>query len=311
MNQFPKLFIKAGLIYLVMGVVLGILIGIMPELSGRLRFVHIHLNLLGFMTMMIAGVAYHVLPRFSSRTLPWPTGTKYHFILQNVGLVGMLAAHLGGGFYTSGLARNLFILFAVMTAVGLLIMAYNLYFVLSAPEASPAPTKITPDMKVGDALDHFPQALEVFLQNGFDTLANPVARNTFAKVITIGAACEKHGVDVAEFMVKLNTALFQKPESASPPSPASENAPAGTSINKGEYCRPDVMVGRLIKAYPETKAVFEKHYGEGCFTCPGQAFETVHQTAQMHNVDTDMILKEINTTIESVLGHSTQNRPSP
>ena len=77
MDNTPRLFIKAGLIYAVIGALLGITMAINPSLSHPLRFIHIHLNLLGFMTMMVSGVAYHVLPRFSARTLPWPAGMKY------------------------------------------------------------------------------------------------------------------------------------------------------------------------------------------------------------------------------------------
>jgi len=78
-----------------------------------------------------------------------------------------------------------------------------------------------------------------------------------------------------------------------------ETQPVGKSIEQGELCKPDVMVGSLIKTYPETKAVFEKHYGEGCFSCPGQVYETVEQTAHMHSVDPEIILQEINDVIGS------------
>lgn len=133
MERYPGLFIRAGLIYLMVGVVLGAAIGLNPDLSARLRFVHIHLNLLGFMTMMMAGVAYHVLPRFSARPLPWPDGVKYHFMLHNPGLIGMLSAHMAGGYYGEGWIRAAFVLFAVMTSCGLFFMFYNLYFILSKP----------------------------------------------------------------------------------------------------------------------------------------------------------------------------------
>ena len=33
-------------------------------------------------------------------------------------------------------------------------------------------------------------------------------------------------------------------------------------------------------------------------SCPGQVFETVEKTAQMHNVDPELILGEINAVIE-------------
>ena len=133
MENYPRLFIKAGLIYFVLGIVLGVKMAFVP--GGSIRFVHIHLNLLGFMTMMIAGVSYHVLPRFSARAVPWPEGVKYHFILHNVGLMGMLLTYLLGGM-TGGLIGILFGLFSLITGVGLLIMCYNLYFVLTEDRKS-------------------------------------------------------------------------------------------------------------------------------------------------------------------------------
>jgi hypothetical protein len=130
MEIYAKRFTKMALIYLALGVVMGVVIGTLPQWGERLRFVHIHLNLLGFMTMFIAGVAYHVLPRFNSRPVPWPGGVKYHFILHNVGLWGMATTHLAGGLWSGGLLHAAFVGFALMTGIGLLIMAYNLYFIL-------------------------------------------------------------------------------------------------------------------------------------------------------------------------------------
>ncbi len=131
MEIYAKRFTKMALIYLVLGVVMGVVIGTQPEWSQRLRFVHIHLNLLGFMTMFISGVAYHVLPRFNACPVPWPDGVKYHFILHNAGLLGMVTTHLAGGLWSGGILHAAFVMFAVMTGAGLLIMAGNLYFVLT------------------------------------------------------------------------------------------------------------------------------------------------------------------------------------
>jgi len=129
MEKYPRLFIQTALIYLLIGVILGVVIGTDPMLAVRFRFVHIHLNLLGFMVMFIAGVAYHVLPRFTARTMPWPAGVKYHFYLQNVGLLGMLGAKLMNDFWTTG-GKTIFVLFAIVTASGLFIMICNLFCVL-------------------------------------------------------------------------------------------------------------------------------------------------------------------------------------
>lgn len=299
MQNYPRLFIKAGLIYAVIGALLGITIAINPSLSHPLRFIHIHLNLLGFMTMMVAGVAYHVLPRFSARTLPWPGGMKVQFILQNVGLIGMATVH-GFGSWRGGEHQPIFVFFALLAGVAFGIMFYNLYFVLSPSEEEPLPTEITGDMKVGTVLDQFPASLTIFIESGFQTLANPTARQTFAKVVSIDKACEKHGVSALEFLGKLNQEIFGKETSPTPETVDS----AGQEIERGEMCEGDTRVGSLIKTYLTTKSVFEKHYGEGCFSCPGQVYETVAQTASMHNVDLELILKEINVAIQNELSTS-------
>ncbi len=311
MDIYAKWFTKAGLIYLILGVLLGVMIGIFPEWGQRLRFVHIHFNLLGFMTMMIAGVAYHVLPRFNANPVPWPDGVKYHFYLQNIGLLGMCGVHLAGGIWSGGELQALFVVFALLAGGGVSIMFYNLYMVLQPGKNSAAIT-ITPNMKVGDILDKFPHTLQLFIASGFSTLNNPVARKTFAQIVSLEKACDKHGVNLNEFMQKLNAAVQgtsgSRPgnfgEKAAPltqnPSHSSSlknQAPVGKKIKKGELCALDVMVGSLINVYPKTKKVFEKHYGENCFSCPGQVFETVEQTANMHNLDPNQILKEINEVI--------------
>lgn len=130
MEKYAKLFTKASLIYLVLGVIIAVAMAVNPVLGPRLRFVHIHFNLLGFMTMFMAGVAYHVLPRFNARPVPWPDGVKYHFILHNVGLIGMCAAQVAGGLTDDGLPHILFVLFSFIGAAGLFIMVGNLYMVL-------------------------------------------------------------------------------------------------------------------------------------------------------------------------------------
>jgi hypothetical protein len=50
----------------------------------------------------------------------------------------------------------------------------------------------------------------------------------------------------------------------------------------------------VLKAYPATEKVFRKYYGAACFSCPGQATETVRQSAMMHNADEAELLRELN-----------------
>jgi hypothetical protein len=144
--------------YALLGAALDVTIALGPTLVVRLRFVLIHINLLGFMTLMVAGVAFHLLPRFSSRKLPWPEGMRYQFILQNAGLLGMVTLHALRS-WQGGEAHAVFVFFAILAGIAFAIMFYNLYFVLSAPEETTKPEKITGEMKVAEVLDYFPQAL--------------------------------------------------------------------------------------------------------------------------------------------------------
>jgi cbb3-type cytochrome oxidase subunit 1 len=68
MDWFVKAFIKSSLAWLALGVTLGVGMAAHPVWIIY-RPAHMHMNLLGFVTMMIYGVAYHVLPRFTGHVL--------------------------------------------------------------------------------------------------------------------------------------------------------------------------------------------------------------------------------------------------
>jgi cbb3-type cytochrome oxidase subunit 1 len=69
MDKYVILFIKTSLISFVVGSALGVEMAIEPSHISYFRNAHVHLNLLGLMAMMIYGVGYHVLPRFSGMML--------------------------------------------------------------------------------------------------------------------------------------------------------------------------------------------------------------------------------------------------
>ena len=68
MDRFVQLFIRSSVLWLAAGVIMGAAMAIAPELIV-MRRTHVHANALGFITMMIFGVAYHVLPRFIGQPL--------------------------------------------------------------------------------------------------------------------------------------------------------------------------------------------------------------------------------------------------
>ncbi len=118
-------FIFAGITYLVIGVTLGVLFFIIPETRG-LSTVHAHLNLVGFITFVIFGIAYHILPRFRGRPLYSERLAWWQFWLANIGLVGLLV-FLGLGAYVSfdGL-RALQAVFGAILALSIYLFVYNM-----------------------------------------------------------------------------------------------------------------------------------------------------------------------------------------
>ncbi len=74
--------------------------------------------------------------------------------------------------------------------------------------------KITKDMIVEDVLTRYPETLDVFVKQGhcFGLLANPVARKSLARLVTIGQACKLHFIDLERLLEDLNKAIAGRGE---------------------------------------------------------------------------------------------------
>ena len=73
---------------------LGVAMAVHPAWAVY-RLAHMHMLLLGFVTMMIYGVAYHVVPRFVGFRLHRPDAAQWHWWSANVGLALMVVAFVG------------------------------------------------------------------------------------------------------------------------------------------------------------------------------------------------------------------------
>lgn len=89
MDWFVKAFLRASVAWLAAGVTLGVAMGVRPAWAIY-RTAHLHMLLLGFVAMMIFGVAYHVIPRFAGSPLRSPRAAGAHWWLNNVGLALMV-----------------------------------------------------------------------------------------------------------------------------------------------------------------------------------------------------------------------------
>ncbi len=89
MERFVRNFIIASIVYLMLASFTGIIMLANPS-QLYLKFVHSHLNMLGWVSMMIYGVGYHILPRFAGKRLKSNKLGEIQFYLANIGLIGML-----------------------------------------------------------------------------------------------------------------------------------------------------------------------------------------------------------------------------
>lgn len=131
MARYSAAFVWAALSYFTVGILMGAAMAVDPRLMGTLRVAHVHVNLLGWVSMFIYGVAYHVLPRFTGQPLHSPRLAELHVVLANVGLVGLAV-----GFAVWG-AGPVVAFFGVVEAVSGLLFVYNVARTLRAARTAP------------------------------------------------------------------------------------------------------------------------------------------------------------------------------
>ncbi|HVL76062.1 MAG TPA: hypothetical protein VM406_08600 [Noviherbaspirillum sp.] len=118
------IWLKLAVLYLIIGVAIGIMMGASQDF--RLRPVHAHLNLLGWATMALAGLTYSVYEEAGRSVL-----ARIHFWLANISLpvmgVSLSLILFGHTFVVPAL-----IVSEVLAAAGVLVFAANLFLNLGS-----------------------------------------------------------------------------------------------------------------------------------------------------------------------------------
>lgn len=83
-------YTSASMIYFLIGCVLGVWMFLKPVNIYSIMPAHAHINLVGFVSMMIFGVSYHMFPRFAGRPLYNINIARHQFTILNIGLIGMV-----------------------------------------------------------------------------------------------------------------------------------------------------------------------------------------------------------------------------
>jgi cbb3-type cytochrome oxidase subunit 1 len=133
MDWFVKAFIRASLAWFAAGIMLGLAMAMHPAWVIY-RPAHAHMNVVGFITMMIFGVGYQLLPRLFGHGLWSPTTAIAHWWLANLGLAGMVAGfmlspHIGTR------SAPVTSVGGVLYAIGALSFVYNMWRTFDAGDA--------------------------------------------------------------------------------------------------------------------------------------------------------------------------------
>jgi cbb3-type cytochrome oxidase subunit 1 len=139
MSKITVGFIKCAMIYLLLAIMLGLHMS-----GGGPKYpylqVHTHFNLLGWMSMFIFGVAYHILPRFSGQQLWSEKLAQYHLYLANIGLIGMA---IGWIVLATGNGKAVLMFFSFVEALSVIFFVINMFKTIKAAPAPPAPKPAT------------------------------------------------------------------------------------------------------------------------------------------------------------------------
>jgi cytochrome c oxidase cbb3-type subunit 1 len=146
MEAFVRRFIRASLVWLGVGVLIGISMAFFPAQALAYRPAHVHANLLGFVSMMIFGVAYHVIPRFTGNPLHDRRLGPVHLVAANLGLALLVSGWIVR-VWAFGAGEALVRAGGVVSAVGVGLFIYNIWRTLGpvparrrVPAAQPLPT---------------------------------------------------------------------------------------------------------------------------------------------------------------------------
>jgi uncharacterized protein involved in response to NO len=190
-----------------------------------------HALALGFVTQMIFGVGSRVLPVFAGKRL-----YSQRLVIVAWALINLAALQrVGHAIVPWGSATFRYDHIAAaggLALLALIVFAYNILRTLRPPRRRPAPAgreekkmplngppdgayEVSAASIVADVIREVPGSLETLIAYGFKPLADPELRARVASTVSLGMACDMHGVDIHALIDDL-TAL-QRGGAGTPP----------------------------------------------------------------------------------------------
>ncbi len=139
MSNITVWFIRCAMVYFLLAILLGIYMSVAGPVYPYMP-IHVHFNLLGWISMMVYGVGYHILPRFSGRPLFSDALSVWQLWLANIGLIGMA---IGWWVRSAHDSPALLLISAVIESVSIVFFAINMLKTIKAvtPPKPAAPAK--------------------------------------------------------------------------------------------------------------------------------------------------------------------------
>lgn len=125
MSNITRNFILAGFIFFLIGVTLGAALiinsvrGALVAAAPGIFLSHSHINIFGFIFMVIFGVNYHYIPIFSNRPMYSEKWAGYHLYMMSAGVVGMAIG-------LAVLSRPWIVISAIFEAAGAYLFMFNI-----------------------------------------------------------------------------------------------------------------------------------------------------------------------------------------
>jgi len=133
MEWFTKAFIRSSLLWFAAGTALGVGMAMHP---GWVIFrpAHAHMNVAGFLSMLLFGVGYQLLPRLFGHPLHSGRLAVVHLISANLGLTGLVLGFMVAP-YDALIGRWLTSIGGSIYALGVILWVFNLWRTFDAADA--------------------------------------------------------------------------------------------------------------------------------------------------------------------------------
>ncbi len=174
-----------------------------------------HAITVGFISLMIVGVAAKIVPTLSGVDARRLAPLWAPFMLINTGCALRVTAQTltdftPRAFPVAGVS-------GLLEVTGLALWGAHLAFIMMGRARLRAASarddvaaryqpgaRITADHRVGDVLDARPALLDKLIALGFSPLSNPLLRRTVARRVTFGQACQHLGLEVEPVLAEIN-----------------------------------------------------------------------------------------------------------